>query len=148
MSFNPYFSGCFSLSRCRVWHADTVRGFQSLFFWMLLSKPTSTPRTSRGCGFQSLFFWMLLSKAAELAGEYWQNKFQSLFFWMLLSKRKLRIQSAQIDRRFQSLFFWMLLSKARHTLILVPLILSFNPYFSGCFSLSCKTFGDANDTSA
>ena len=63
--FNPYFSGCFSLSfiTCAAIQ-DNINMFQSLFFWMLLSK-TSTGLMGlqrHSVWFQSLFFWMLLSK--------------------------------------------------------------------------------------
>ena len=36
--FNPYFSGCFSLSTTATAAARPATRFQSLFFWMLLSK--------------------------------------------------------------------------------------------------------------
>ena len=86
--FNPYFSGCFSLSAGDGATGGYYRGFQSLFFWMLLSKffvifcaivillPV----------FQSLFFWMLLSKVVCEKCGWATQEFQSLFFWMLLSK--------------------------------------------------------------
>ena len=39
IGFNPYFSGCFSLSlRLSALMPTQVGRFQSLFFWMLLSK--------------------------------------------------------------------------------------------------------------
>ena len=41
----------------------------------------------------------------------------------------------RLAMRFQSLFFWMLLSKAVHNAIGMANDMSFNPYFSGCFSL-------------
>ena len=63
--FNPYFSGCFSLSIqiTNLYCAVRIL-FQSLFFWMLLSKVRVEQRRPIQHRFQSLFFWMLLSKSA------------------------------------------------------------------------------------
>ena len=63
-SFNPYFSGCFSLSGKIIEKtSDEDVMFQSLFFWMLLSKQEGIfYRIFTEIRFQSLFFWMLLSK--------------------------------------------------------------------------------------
>ena len=87
MGFNPYFSGCFSLRIINHCHTGSPAGFQSLFFWMLLSKVVARIIPSGSRVFQSLFFWMLLSKSIDpvvvLPG---LALFQSLFFWMLLSK--------------------------------------------------------------
>ena len=63
--------------------------------------------------------------------------FQSLFFWMLLSKPVPVFPAFFGKWRFQSLFFWMLLSKLPDTpIVILEVGSSFNPYFSGCFSLS------------
>ena len=115
--FNPYFSGCFSLSGDqRRRNGIQRRRFQSLFFWMLLSKTSDFPclggmLTSfnpyfSGCfslrrqlGYDPLGLWVL---------------FQSLFFWMLLSKWSILVDDDDTITLFQSLFFWMLLSKKNY----------------------------------
>ena len=43
-----------------------MRRFQSLFFWMLLSKVLTWPDGAIWKLFQSLFFWMLLSKTRSV----------------------------------------------------------------------------------
>ena len=56
---------------------------------MLLSKETAARVQSNAAEFQSLFFWMLLSKQKERGSWvfFTDLRFQSLFFWMLLSKQ-------------------------------------------------------------
>ena len=151
---------------CRVFPVELCFMFQSLFFWMLLSKVTYTFDTGAGyTGFQSLFFWMLLSKCIALRTRTGASRrgfnpyfsgcfslrlrnpacflrkrvlFQSLFFWMLLSKFRPHPLDV-FGVRFQSLFFWMLLSKQHvSATMMIQHVRSFNPYFSGCFSLSCN----------
>ena len=53
---------------------------------MLLSKVTHIIRYGCVVEFQSLFFWMLLSKVIMSVSIVGAWLFQSLFFWMLLSK--------------------------------------------------------------
>ena len=163
-SFNPYFSGCFSL-RCEYQtcpHGGS-RMFQSLFFWMLLSKLCARTHEVRIAMFQSLFFWMLLSKlhlpedvvptvlvcfnpyfsgCFSLRHEQQQRQpyqhqcFNPYFSGCFsLSRMSACIPFCKIHE-FQSLFFWMLLSKCLDPRCIIPVIASFNPYFSGCFSLS------------
>ena len=111
--FNPYFSGCFSLSLFlhSILHEYLFR-FQSLFFWMLLSKlsPASVFfRLLRG-KFQSLFFWMLLSKSAAAPQPSQQHGFNP-YFSGCFSLRISLTAVVFVAEMFQSLFFWMLLSK-------------------------------------
>ena len=143
---------------------------------MLLSKYESEqPIGSADLRFQSLFFWMLLSKLMiSICVRYLLfvsfNPYFSGCFSLSIQNIKSKITrtssfnpyfsgcfslrlntNGSFDARiflFQSLFFWMLLSKRMYILVPVRLCgLSFNPYFSGCFSLSqCRYspvfFGD------
>ena len=140
------------------------RRFQSLFFWMLLSKFHILADVIFPILFQSLFFWMLLSKlcSSRLSllmlslcfNPYFSGCFSLRFTWTrtkcgklscfnpyfsgCFSLRKhLVVEEYRHACRFQSLFFWMLLSKLDLLVYLGGIRgRSFNPYFSGCFSLS------------
>ena len=87
-SFNPYFSGCFSLRLALHAVGRYPPVFQSLFFWMLLSKLVDIPMIlySYPLCFNPYFSgcfslrWRMCFQRCPLP------KFQSLFFWMLLSK--------------------------------------------------------------
>ena len=61
-SFNPYFSGCFSLSSGRGSSPGQIHCFNPYFSgcFSLREKVLSSPHLDGT--FQSLFFWMLLSK--------------------------------------------------------------------------------------
>ena len=115
-SFNPYFSGCFSLSEevADILFQEYNKLFQSLFFWMLLSKSPGmySPAVGLNFVFQSLFFWMLLSKhgltAARRSGLSGFNPYFSGCFSLRLARAVFGLFIIQL---FQSLFFWMLLSK-------------------------------------
>ena len=112
LSFNPYFSGCFSLSTIQE-HIQTMEQCFNPYFSGCFSLSCRTTSTSNR-----------------------PNWFQSLFFWMLLSKPVCACNRARVSTEFQSLFFWMLLSKILCRYVLCPTLPRFNPYFSGCFSLS------------
>ena len=114
--FNPYFSGCFSLRGADNRHRhDHKTQFQSLFFWMLLSKV------------------VLLCLGAIRGLSF--NPYFSGCFSLSLPDNDVYIR---VCSWFQSLFFWMLLSKNATSLRLKSSFLGFNPYFSGCFSLSIQ----------
>ena len=92
--------------------------FQSLFFWMLLSKPTPTPTIPEKpvITFQSLFFWMLLSKLSRCIYVCLALCCFNPYFSGCFSLRPEYRLWCGPRRRFQSLFFWMLLSKIRGVL--------------------------------
>ena len=110
--FNPYFSGCFSLSVLVYETLPKNVKFQSLFFWMLLSKPHPRAAHFARSGFNPYFSgcFSLSCNDVPNAHKAW-NQFQSLFFWMLLSKVLSTASGCGFAAKFQSLFFWMLLSK-------------------------------------
>ena len=111
--FNPYFSGCFSLSLlCLFLSVRPDLCFNPYFSGCFsLSSAAAPVGFALSPGFQSLFFWMLLSKIHHGQWVTFPEKFQSLFFWMLLSKWGDSVRISTGDKA------------------------SFNPYFSGCFSL-------------
>ena len=113
LCFNPYFSGCFSLRPELANEADwVVCEFQSLFFWMLLSKPnTGISGIFQQGGFNPYFSGCFSLRGCVRVRILLLRRFQSLFFWMLLSKLFCPLHQAGVSRQ------------------------SFNPYFSGCFSL-------------
>ena len=90
--------------------------------------------------FQSLFFWMLLSKTRVWCRDFRHPRFQSLFFWMLLSKHLVgpggtSSTSVGFNPYFSGCFSLSYLL----IVLLVLLVMCFNPYFSGCFSLRYRT---------
>ena len=120
----------------RVSHLDSE--FQSLFFWMLLSKYMDPNKVRQTVMFQSLFFWMLLSKQAVLRScprysaigfnPYFSGCFSLRCVWSAgaapisaggfnpyfsgcFSLSKVSVCAGAWLDWFQSLFFWMLLSK-------------------------------------
>ena len=88
-SFNPYFSGCFSLRYCHcLVIIPGMMMFQSLFFWMLLSKTAGTTesRTKSTIRFNPYFSGCFSLSPCRHHPDLCSCGFQSLFFWMLLSK--------------------------------------------------------------
>ena len=63
LGFNPYFSGCFSLSpNIRISVRRCQKSFNPYFSGCFSLRVRNTLRRSTEGVFQSLFFWMLLSK--------------------------------------------------------------------------------------
>ena len=134
------------LSKVRFSDASQItRKFQSLFFWMLLSKSDKLSYTlSTTYKFQSLFFWMLLSKSDQRpCGNRRLDGFNPYFSGCFSLSGTSMCPAVLIRAMFQSLFFWMLLSKTLRRASNVFSEIGFNPYFSGCFSLSHVLIPDA-----
>ena len=114
-SFNPYFSGCFSLRSIDTGLKGEVIKFQSLFFWMLLSKDASAMPSEMACESFNPYFSGCFSLTCRYRSVFsFSMAFQSLFFWMLLSNSGNTSQLSCFTSLFQSLFFWMLLSNDNH----------------------------------
>ena len=114
-SFNPYFSGCFSLSSVFILYRVCVRAVDM---------------------FQSLFFWMLLSKSGISSGSWPGKRGFNPYFSGCFSLRSGIYASEQTCSSGFNPYFSGCFSLSATTIIMLATVGCFNPYFSGCFSLS------------
>ncbi len=130
------------MTLCRDVSSRAPRRCQSLFSWMLLCDNLITDGIVIGYEFQSLFSWMLLCDSSSQDRLRVSNGFQSLFSWMLLCDLCCIRGICYEIQRFQSLFSWMLLCDNMVKKTRPTIIMSFNPCFRGCCSV---TMGYSNE---
>ena len=124
------------LSKCRVGHADSQRGwFQSLFFWMLLSKPVwrrlhHRPKESFNPYFSGCFSLRLHHPRRHT----WHTRFNPYFSGCFSLRRFLQHDTDCWDAGFNPYFSGCFSLSLRRIVVGVDPA-GFNPYFSGCFSL-------------
>ena len=123
--------------RARI--SDREYEFQSLFFWMLLSKPDGVCGLLQLVGvdgFNPYFsgcFSLSVSRAPD-AGR--REPGFNPYFSGCFSLRLRPVVSATVEPGFNPYFSGCFSLSARNSAPTNPADIGFNPYFSGCFSLS------------
>ncbi len=113
-----------------------VRGFQSLFSWMLLCDYlTASDRSCSHRSFNPCFRGCCSVTGDAIVRVTNNTKFQSLFSWMLLCDHR-NTEEARCDVEFQSLFSWMLLCDSSCAFGSSSASRGFNPCFRGCCSVT------------